>query len=71
MVYIGLECTGLVTGKITGNTNINFKGLLPTCTTDEDKVFYHKMLGDYNRYLAEIGGGKTEVNKIREEAHNS
>eukprot|EP00400_MALV-I_sp_L67-5_P000915 gene915-1112_t len=62
------ECINLITGK--NAQNLTFKGLLPTSTTDEDKVFYHKMLGDYHRYLAEIGGGQQDANKVRESAHN-
>jgi len=31
--------------------------LIPTCTTAESKVFYHKMKGDYYRYLAESTTG--------------
>ena len=34
------------------NTTID-SSLLPKATTDEAKVFYHKMKGDYYRYIAE------------------
>ena len=36
--------------KINGTIDNN---LLPKATTDEAKVFYHKMKGDYYRYIAE------------------
>lgn len=31
--------------------------LIPNATDHEAKVFYHKMVGDYNRYLAEFQSG--------------
>ena len=34
--------------------------LLPKATTDEAKVFYHKMKGDYYRYIAENVEGDTK-----------
>ena len=34
--------------------------LLPKATTDEAKVFYHKMKGDYYRYIAENVDGDTK-----------
>ncbi len=34
--------------------------LLPKATTDEAKVFYHKMKGDYCRYIAENVDGDTK-----------
>jgi len=33
------------------------KHLIPTSSTNESKVFYHKMKGDYFRYLAESATG--------------
>jgi len=33
------------------------KYLIPSSTTSESKVFYHKMKGDYHRYLAESTSG--------------
>lgn len=36
--------------------------LLPKANTDEAKVFYHKMKGDYCRYIAENVDGDTKKN---------
>ncbi|KAK5808648.1 14-3-3 protein [Linnemannia elongata] len=33
------------------------KHLIPSATLGESKVFYHKMMGDYHRYLAEFATG--------------
>ncbi|KAI0032363.1 14-3-3 protein [Vararia minispora EC-137] len=33
------------------------KHLIPSAATGESKVFYHKMMGDYHRYLAEFATG--------------
>jgi len=33
------------------------KHLIPSAQTGESKVFYHKMMGDYHRYLAEFATG--------------
>jgi 14-3-3 protein epsilon len=41
--------------------------LVPSATTGESKVFYHKMKGDYHRYLAEFATG----NDRKESAENS
>ena len=38
--------------------NILDKNLIPSATTDESKVFYHTMKGDYHRYLAEFADDK-------------
>ncbi|XP_003746767.1 14-3-3 protein epsilon [Galendromus occidentalis] len=43
------------------------KHLIPTASTGESKVFYHKMKGDYHRYLAEFAQG----NDRKEAAENS
>jgi len=32
--------------------------LIPSCNSDEGKVFYYKMKGDYHRYLAEFQSGE-------------
>lgn len=37
--------------------NVLDKHLIPTANTGESKVFYHKMKGDYLRYLAEFQSG--------------
>jgi 14-3-3 protein epsilon len=37
--------------------NVLDKHLIPTASTGESKVFYQKMKGDYNRYLAEFAAG--------------
>ncbi|KAF8969375.1 14-3-3 domain-containing protein [Flammula alnicola] len=33
------------------------KHLIPSAASGESKVFYHKMMGDYHRYLAEFATG--------------
>jgi len=43
------------------------KHLIPTAITGESKVFYHKMKGDYHRYLAEFSSANTR----KEAAENS
>jgi len=35
------------------------EGLIPNSDSDEGKVFYYKMKGDYHRYLAEFQSGDT------------
>lgn len=35
------------------------ESLIPNSTSEEAKVFYHKMKGDYNRYLSEFQTGDT------------
>ncbi|KAG7346637.1 14-3-3-like protein [Nitzschia inconspicua] len=35
------------------------ESLIPNSTSEEAKVFYHKMKGDYNRYLSEFQTGET------------
>jgi len=37
------------------------KHLIPVAELGESKVFYHKMKGDYHRYLAEFATGETRV----------
>ena len=36
------------------------KELIPSLSTDESKVFYYKMKGDYYRYLAEFVTGEAK-----------
>lgn len=43
------------------------KSLIPASSSGESKVFYHKMKGDYHRYLAEFATG----NDRKESAENS
>jgi 14-3-3 protein epsilon len=43
------------------------KHLIPSATSGESKVFYHKMKGDYNRYLAEFATG----NERKDAAENA
>ena len=47
--------------------------LIPASQTNESKVFYHKMRGDYYRYLAESASGdtRTEAGKNAQEAYKA
>jgi len=45
--------------------NVLDNHLIPSATSNESKVFYYKMKGDYYRYLAEFEGGD-----LRKEAGN-
>ncbi|GJN72949.1 14-3-3 family protein [Purpureocillium lilacinum] len=38
--------------------NVLDESLIPNAATGESKVFYHKMKGDYHRYLAEFASGE-------------
>ncbi|PHH87249.1 hypothetical protein CDD83_9125 [Cordyceps sp. RAO-2017] len=38
--------------------NVLDKSLIPNAASGESKVFYHKMKGDYHRYLAEFASGE-------------
>ncbi|CAM9761300.1 unnamed protein product, partial [Sphacelaria rigidula] len=57
------ELEGICTGIV---TIINEK-LLPGSQSSESKVFYHKMEGDYHRYLAEFQHGD-EVTQSKDKA---
>merc|ERR1711939_115751 len=46
------------------------KHLIPSAQAGESKVFYHKMEGDYHRYLAEFASGEKR-SKSSEAAHES
>jgi 14-3-3 protein epsilon len=46
-----------LTGICNDILNVLDQHLIPTATTGESKVFYHKMKGDYLRYLAEFQTG--------------
>ncbi|KAF4662167.1 hypothetical protein FOZ61_002677 [Perkinsus olseni] len=46
------------------------KSLIPHSQTDESKVFYYKMKGDYNRYIAEFNSGEGKSN-ASEAAHQA
>ncbi|KOS21192.1 14-3-3 protein -like protein [Escovopsis weberi] len=37
--------------------NVLIESLIPNAASGESKVFYHKMMGDYHRYLAEFASG--------------
>ena len=52
-------CTDLV--------NLLEKHLIPAAPTEEAKVFYYKMKGDYHRYHAEVDAGDDQ----RERAHDA
>ena len=43
------------------------KELIPSLSTDESKVFYYKMKGDYYRYFAEFATGEAK-SEAREDA---
>ncbi|CAN4105050.1 unnamed protein product [Withania somnifera] len=47
--------------------------LIPSCRAGESTVFYHKMKGDYYRYLAEfkVGNDKKEVAELSLKAYQS
>jgi len=47
------------------------QNLIPTAVSGESKVFYHKMKGDYHRYLAEFatGGGRDASAEAAHEAY--
>jgi len=50
--------------------NVLDQHLIPSAQAGESKVFYHKMKGDYHRYLAEFAGGD-QRKSASEAAHNS
>ncbi|CAG0913863.1 unnamed protein product [Notodromas monacha] len=49
--------------------NVLDNNLIPAATTGESKVFYHKMKGDYNRYLAEFASGDDRKNAAENALH--
>ncbi|KPV78471.1 uncharacterized protein RHOBADRAFT_65928 [Rhodotorula graminis WP1] len=50
--------------------NVLDQHLIPAAQAGESKVFYHKMKGDYHRYLAEFASGD-QREKASEAAHES
>ena len=67
---MSLCCNSAVVDRVTTQTKICAimdKKLIPSPGTDESKVFYYKMKGDYYRYLAEFATGKAK-SKAREDA---
>eukprot|EP00929_Paragymnodinium_shiwhaense_P001483 TRINITY_DN101706_c0_g1_i1.p2 TRINITY_DN101706_c0_g1~~TRINITY_DN101706_c0_g1_i1.p2 ORF type:complete len:238 (+),score=66.14 TRINITY_DN101706_c0_g1_i1:94-807(+) len=45
----------------------NLQALIPAAATAEDQVFYHKMMGDYCRYLSEVSR-PDEMPEVKERA---
>lgn len=47
--------------------------LIPSAETGDEKVFYHKMAGDYHRYVAEVSSGaeRTTASKSSSECYQA
>jgi len=45
--------------------------LLPGVTEPESDIFYHKMKGDYYRYMAEVEDDKVKVTDYMEQINDS